>query len=612
MASSGSFLSTGWYSSSKGDYVYLEFAWSVSNTSIAENYKDIYWELRGKRTASGYTMAGGFQVIIDGDTVYNKSTDYRIELRNGTIVASGTKRLWHNTDGTRSFKVHIQGGINTYAVNVSGDKNFDLDTIPRQATLTSAPDFTDLQNPTITYSNPAGNAVEALDACISFTGSKDDIAYRAISKTGSSYQFPLTEAERNVLRYNTTGPKRTVIFFVRTKIGGVHYWSTISKTLSIAETEATKPEVSISTTLNNGTLSSAFDGLYIQGKSRVEVSISASAKYDAKIQSYSANVAGKTYNSNKFTSDVIQSSGNTDIIGYAKDSREFTGSAKQTVNVIEYSKPLVIPLGSENAIQCYRSDGNGNRTGNSTSLWIKAKRFYYNLSGKNKCALQWRWKPVADQWNDSEHKWSDLIPKSNTTPNEYNALVSGEFDLKKSYTVQIRAIDDIGEYDIKPFEIPTQDVALHLGKGGKNVAIGTYCDYSEERTFYSDWKAIFDKEVVIGGSPVVDHVIEEGTDGIWTYRKWNSGIAECWGKLTNQKTTPSWSNTQVQAGANLPFTFVEAPVVACSGGQYASAGSYLLYVDATKKLVEAYMQCTATPSDSAYCTFHFQVKGRWK
>ena len=612
MASSGSFLSTGWYSSSKGDYVYLEFAWSVSNTSIAENYKDIYWELRGKRTASGYTMAGGFQVIIDGDTVYNKSTDYRIELRNGTIVASGTKRLWHNTDGTRSFKVHIQGGINTYAVNVSGDKNFDLDTIPRQATLTSAPDFTDLQNPTITYSNPAGNAVEALDACISFTGSKDDIAYRAISKTGSSYQFPLTEAERNVLRYNTTGPKRTVIFFVRTKIGGVHYWSTISKTLSIAETEATKPEVSISTTLNNGTLSSAFDGLYIQGKSRVEVSISASAKYDAKIQSYSANVAGKTYNSNKFTSDVIQSSGNTDIIGYAKDSREFTGSAKQTVNVIEYSKPLVIPLGSENAIQCYRSDGNGNRTGNSTSLWIKAKRFYYNLSGKNKCALQWRWKPVADQWNDSEHKWSDLIPKSNTTTNEYNALVSGEFDLKKSYTVQIRAIDDIGEYDIKPFEIPTQDVALHLGKGGKNVAIGTYCDYSEERTFYSDWKAIFDKEVVIGGSPVVDHVIEEGTDGIWTYRKWNSGIAECWGKLTNQKTTPSWSNTQVQAGANLPFTFVEAPVVACSGGQYASAGSYLLYVDATKKLVEAYMQCTATPSDSAYCTFHFQVKGRWK
>lgn len=26
----------------------------------------------------------------------------------------------------------------------------------------------------------------------------------------------------------------------------------------------------------------------------------------------------------------------------------------------------------------------------------------------------------------------------------------------------------------------------------------------------------------------VDYIIEEGTSGIWTYRKWASGIAECW------------------------------------------------------------------------------------
>jgi len=29
-----------------------------------------------------------------------------------------------------------------------------------------------------------------------------------------------------------------------------------------------------------------------------------------------------------------------------------------------------------------------------------------------------------------------------------------------------------------------------------------------------------------------DYIVDEGTDGIWTYRKWNSGIAECWGKKT--------------------------------------------------------------------------------
>lgn len=30
-------------------------------------------------------------------------------------------------------------------------------------------------------------------------------------------------------------------------------------------------------------------------------------------------------------------------------------------------------------------------------------------------------------------------------------------------------------------------------------------------------------------SDTADYIVEQGTSGIWTYRKWNSGIAECWG-----------------------------------------------------------------------------------
>ena len=33
-----------------------------------------------------------------------------------------------------------------------------------------------------------------------------------------------------------------------------------------------------------------------------------------------------------------------------------------------------------------------------------------------------------------------------------------------------------------------------------------------------------------------DYVIEEGQSGIWTYRKWASGIAECWGEIRNTPT----------------------------------------------------------------------------
>lgn len=36
----------------------------------------------------------------------------------------------------------------------------------------------------------------------------------------------------------------------------------------------------------------------------------------------------------------------------------------------------------------------------------------------------------------------------------------------------------------------------------------------------------------IADSPVADHIIEEGMNDTWTYRKWASGVAECWGEVT--------------------------------------------------------------------------------
>jgi len=34
-----------------------------------------------------------------------------------------------------------------------------------------------------------------------------------------------------------------------------------------------------------------------------------------------------------------------------------------------------------------------------------------------------------------------------------------------------------------------------------------------------------------------DYIVEQGTNGIWTYRKWNSGIVECWGLATTSSLT---------------------------------------------------------------------------
>ena len=347
MASSGSFLTNGWYSSSKGDYVYLEFAWSVSSTSVANNSTTIYWELRGKRTASGFINAGGFKVVIDGETVYSVSTDTRIELRNGTVVASGSKTLTHNPDGTRSFGASAQGALYTYAVNSTGSNSWELTSIPRQATLTAAPNFTDEQNPTITYSNPAGSAVTGLEACISLDGSVADVGYRAIPTGGTSYTFSLTNAERAVLRNATkTSNSRTVHFYVRTNIGGTLYYSSLVKTLSIINANPTFAASSVTyADISNVTNITGNNQHIVQNKSSLRVSVgSASGNKGAYITQYSITVNGTTKTlteSGNADFGALNVNRNTNIAVSVKDSRGNTASVSKTITVLPYSNPIV-------------------------------------------------------------------------------------------------------------------------------------------------------------------------------------------------------------------------------------------------------------------------------
>ena len=492
MATSGTVKTNTTYDS------YFWVKWSEKSQNIAANKTTISWSCGVYCGHSFYSNAIKWTkaLYINGVLVYSGGT-YSNFAKGDHTIASGQLDIAHGTDGKKKFNVSSFAGwlYSGYTYEAVATE-YELPTIPRAASITGADNFTDTGNPTRTYSNPAGSAVTALEACISLTKAIDDIKYRSITKTGSSYTFNLTDAERNLLRNNTPGTSRTVYFCLRTNIGGIRFDSTLEKTFTMTSNDATKPAVNLTASLNNGNLPSKFGSLYIQGKSRVNISVSGTGKYGATIKDRYAVVAGKTYKSNNFTSDVLTGSGNVTITGYAVDSRGFTGTASSTVYVVAYAKPLVVPASNQNAILCYRSDGNGKKTNSSTSVWIKAKRSYYTVNGKNTCKLQWRMKPASSKWNDATHTWSDLIPNTTTSTDEYNALLPDVvFEKTNAYTVQIQSIDDIGEYDIKTFDVPTEDVALHLGKGGKNVSVGSYCDYSEEYTFHSEWDCIFDKGI---------------------------------------------------------------------------------------------------------------------
>lgn len=105
------------------------------------------------------------------------------------------------------------------------------------------------------------------------------------------------------------------------------------------------------------------------------------------------------------------------------------------------------------------------------------------------------------------------------------------------------------------------------------------------------------------------HIVESGTSGIWTYRVWSDGTAECWGRKTTY-SKPEWDDSCAVCDGGFPFKFVDLPTVICSGYQQATHISHISMVVATTDSVSAYMCCGRIPNSEYPCHFNFHVIGK--
>ena len=195
MATSSSFSTTNQYIKYK--IIVTENSYSIDNNTSSVTVKVQAW-----RTNTGYETygSGTCYVKIDG-TTYSQSisSSQKITYNSNTELFSKKVTITHNDDGKKSIFVEAMIDHARFDSDYNGF-TVKLTNIPRQANLTAVDDFTDEGNPTITYTNSGGSAVTSLQACISLTGSNPDIPYRNVSKTGTTYTFNLTEAERTTLR----------------------------------------------------------------------------------------------------------------------------------------------------------------------------------------------------------------------------------------------------------------------------------------------------------------------------------------------------------------------------------------------------------------------------
>ena len=554
--------------------------------NVSTNKSTIKWKLESLGGSVSYYYTGPTTVTINGTQVYYKArTSDAFPGIKGS--ASGELTVSHNTDGSKSISVSLSTAIYVKAVT-SNSGTWTLDKIPRQASITVAPNFNDEQNPTITYSNPAGSAVDALDLCITLDGTTaNSLAYRAVSKTGTSYTYTLSDTDRAFLRNATPDSNtRSVGFYLRTIIGGVEYYSKVWKTLTIVNAD---PVIAPTITDTNADTAALTGGdALIRYFSNAYFQTGARAQKGATLKSQSVTCG-----------DVNLEGASGTFLGVQSGSFVFTATDSRGNTT---TLPVQIPFVDYVVLSC--SIGN-NKPDTDGDFTLTASGLCYNgdiaSSGSNDLYVLYRYKVSGGTWSD----WADMAVSRDG--NNYTAWTNFTgLDYRTTYIFQCKAgdlvttatTDEVAIKSMPVFDWSGEDFNFNVPVSAPSLAV---------------------EDLTLGGVQL-DYIVEQGTKSSWLYRKWNSGVMECWRRLqltTNVSTAwGSLYSSGALSATNLtyPYAFVETPYLTVSLMPFGAGGLIMApgnaYGSATQTGAFEITRGSSTTNASYLIAYH--AIGRWK
>ena len=161
---------------------------------------------------------------------------------------------------------------------------------------------------------------------------------------------------------------------------------------------------------------------------------------------------------------------------------------------------------------------------------------------------------------------------------------------------------------------PAQYCGLQVTPNGSAIVSGYAATVgSATKVYLSSDKNL---PVQINGNDMVDFVVAQGTSGIWRWRKWASGFAECWGATsTPTSTNMQWGGMTydgtMRGGHALPFVLtnlVHADVVIEDpGGGAFWPGVHTVFGDKAPKF---FVLSVGNYSRTVY--LHYYVTGTWR
>lgn len=599
----------------------LRLDYEVTKQSTADNKSTVHMVLYlYANTTGSYNQDGDAYWSING-----KKTYYTFSYTSPAwyVLGERTEEISHNNDGTKTVTLSgmwcsaISGGWAPYSLSVSGEVT--LPTIPR-ATTPGIGGVTMGETAHISLPRASSGFTHTLRYV--FGGAAETIASGVT--TGYDWLVPESLAAQIPDAASGKGTLTCETYSGSTLIG------TKSVTFTASVPGSMKPAVLsgwAAVTYDNSGTAAENMAAWVQGYSKAKAAFDASkvtCRQGAGVSKFSITYLGKTTEGNPCRTETISTTGAT-VRCTVTDSRGLTAWEDFNIALLEYAPPALV------GADLFRSDGEGTAADGGAHIAGVARVRYSELGGLNSVTLKGYWKGVGGGYGAGETLTVGTV-----------GLVTGDVEISpdRSYVALLVLTDSLGNTARYEENIPTEKVAFHLKEGGKGAAFGKAAETEGVLELAEDWhlkltgatdlNAAAEKIAVLDPGGVVryrtkaelqgdlaaDYIVSQGTSGIWTFRKWASGVAECWleSELTLTGSTPV-ANMNDSAylsyvDVDLPFTFKTQPRAVANG--VLGTGTGFVNVWCRNGYNEITVYVTGNQNNAAITIRSMIVTGRWK
>lgn len=453
------------------------------------------------------TKTAYYYVSINGGAETKYSVAYTLPEKTTKTILDTTLTIPHKSDGSGTVKVRTYMETGISAGTVEKSQSVTLTTIARAS-----------QPSCITWPNNTRNVGYFGDTItIHMNRLSGQFTHKVFYSFGNRSWYPIKSGVTDNTQWTIpldlldelTSVEKSgwgyIIVETYTDNGATYVgYKTCEFVARVPDIRETKPTVTM-TLSPVGALTGDFEGLYIQGLTKVKATLSASGKYGATIGSYFMKLDNVLHDKDDaYTSSYLSGYGEKIVYGYATDSREITGETSQTINVIPYSYPKLI---GATAVRC---DENGNESESGTYLKISGERDYspciLNGVQKNFCQIEYRWSQDNVHYSD----WKPILKFNDLSSNKVatTALDGVSLSAALSYVVHIRAIDTIGRVAESFVTIPTDKVYMHRDGARNALGLGKYNE--KDNAVDSAWDIYIHDNKVIPDVKINATVVREG------------------------------------------------------------------------------------------------------